>query len=80
MFVLYQDKLQNRTGSEAISSTEYASLNTGSKKTTVQIKKTTMGARATDSARLMKFTKELSEPTLFIGTLYSTLVFVYRVL
>ncbi|KAH6816035.1 Ypt/Rab-GAP domain of gyp1p superfamily protein [Perilla frutescens var. frutescens] len=64
---LTEDKIQNSVGLNAISSVDQSnSLSAGSKNITIQIQNTNMGARATDSARLMKFTKELSEPTIVI--------------
>ncbi|KAK4381716.1 hypothetical protein Sango_2940800 [Sesamum angolense] len=56
-----EDDLRNRTSRNAISSVDHAnSSTTGSENIAKEIEKTPMGARATDSARLMKFTKELS--------------------
>ncbi|KAL0456396.1 UNVERIFIED_CONTAM: TBC1 domain family member 22B [Sesamum latifolium] len=56
-----EDVHQNRTSRNAMSSVNHAnSSTTGSENIAKEIEKTPMGARATDSARLMKFTKELS--------------------
>lgn len=38
--------------------------------TSKEVQKSTMGARATDSARVIKFTKELSGSTVILGTIY----------
>lgn len=51
------------------------SSTTGSETTSEVIHKSTMGARATDSARLVKFTKELSGQTVILG-LYSIRSFI----
>ncbi|KAK4406276.1 hypothetical protein Sango_0634100 [Sesamum angolense] len=56
-----EDDLRNITSRNAMSSVNHAnSSTTGSENIAKEIEKTPMGARATDSARLMKFTKELS--------------------
>lgn len=43
--------------------------------TSRESQKTLLSARATDSARVMKFKKELSAPTVTLGTRISTCVF-----
>ncbi|KAL7085885.1 hypothetical protein ACP275_14G305300 [Erythranthe tilingii] len=65
-----EDELQNRSNASASSSVnQMKSSTTGSESTSKEIHKSTMGARATDSARLMKFTKELSGPTVILEKL-----------
>ncbi|KAG6395484.1 hypothetical protein SASPL_146129 [Salvia splendens] len=60
---LTEEKPQNRSGSNTVSFSDHTNTsNMGSKNIMIL----EMGARATDSARLMKFAKELSEPTLAI--------------
>ncbi|KAG6393657.1 hypothetical protein SASPL_147902 [Salvia splendens] len=63
---LTEDKPQNRSGSNTVSFSDHTNTsNMGSQNISIP----NMGARATDSARLMKFAKELSEPTLAIEKL-----------
>ncbi|KAL3835086.1 hypothetical protein ACJIZ3_009822 [Penstemon smallii] len=65
-----EDELQKRSNMNASSSvTHTKSLTTGNENTSKETQKSTMGARATDSARLMKFTKELSGPTVILDKL-----------
>ncbi|KAK4425032.1 TBC1 domain family member 22B [Sesamum alatum] len=67
---LTEDDLRDRTSRTAMSSVNPAnSSTTGSGNIAKEIEKTTMGARATDSARLMKFTKELSGTNLVLEKL-----------
>ncbi|XP_073124907.1 uncharacterized protein [Henckelia pumila] len=53
-----ENELQNRNNTNASSSVSHTAM--GSETTSKEIQKSSVGARATDSARLMKFTKELS--------------------
>ncbi|PIM99083.1 GTPase-activating protein [Handroanthus impetiginosus] len=63
-----EDELQN--GSQTISIVSHTNLSTmGSENVSKEIQRTTIGARATDSARLMKFKKELSGPTVVLEKL-----------
>ncbi|KAG6408411.1 hypothetical protein SASPL_131422 [Salvia splendens] len=56
-----KDELQNRSSTNASSSVNNTKpSSTSSQSTSKEIPKSNVGARATDSARLMKFTKELS--------------------
>ncbi|XP_075477727.1 uncharacterized protein LOC142518799 [Primulina tabacum] len=62
-----ENELQNRNNTNASSSVSHTTL--GSETTSKEIQKSSMGARATDSARLMKFTKELSGVTVTLEKL-----------
>ncbi|PIN24200.1 Ypt/Rab-specific GTPase-activating protein GYP1 [Handroanthus impetiginosus] len=65
-----EDEFQNRSSTNASSSANLMkSSTTGSESTSKEIHKSTVGARATDSARLMKFTKELSGSTVILEKL-----------
>ncbi|XP_073028958.1 uncharacterized protein [Primulina eburnea] len=62
-----ENELQNRNNTNASSSVSHTTM--GSETTSKEIQKSSMGARATDSARLMKFTKELSGVTVTLEKL-----------
>ncbi|KAI3459802.1 hypothetical protein Pfo_016465 [Paulownia fortunei] len=65
-----EGELQSRNSTNASSSVNHTeSSTTESESTSKEIHKSTMGARATDSARLMKFTKELSGSTVILEKL-----------
>ncbi|KAK6116749.1 hypothetical protein DH2020_049482 [Rehmannia glutinosa] len=65
-----EDELQNRSSANASSSVNHTkSSTTSTESTSKEIHKSTMGARATDSARLMKFTKELSGSSVILEKL-----------
>ncbi|PIN26439.1 Ypt/Rab-specific GTPase-activating protein GYP1 [Handroanthus impetiginosus] len=65
-----EDEFQNRSSTNASSSVNHTkSSTTGSESTSKEIPKSTVGARATDSARLMKFTRELSGSTVILEKL-----------
>ncbi|CAK9174457.1 unnamed protein product [Ilex paraguariensis] len=61
-----EDEDQGRSKLKINSSVNKLKLSTP-ENTTKEIQKSTMGARATDSARLMKFSKELSGPAAILG-------------
>ncbi|XP_073308925.1 uncharacterized protein [Primulina huaijiensis] len=62
-----ENELQDRNNTNASSSVSHTTM--GSETTAKEIQKSSMGARATDSARLMKFTKELSGVTVILEKL-----------
>lgn len=63
-----QDERLNRSSKNASSSlNQTKSTSVGSEDATKETQKSTMGARATDSARLMKFKKELSGTAVILG-------------
>ncbi|XP_057777394.1 uncharacterized protein LOC130995919 [Salvia miltiorrhiza] len=65
-----EDELQNRSSTNASSSVNNTkSSSTSSQSTSKEIPKSNVGARATDSARLMKFTKELSGSSVILEKL-----------
>ncbi|GFP85220.1 tbc1 domain family member 22b [Phtheirospermum japonicum] len=65
-----EDELQNRSNAYASSSVNDSNSSTvGSENVSKETQKPAMGARATDSARLMKFTKELSGSTIILEKL-----------
>ncbi|KAH6768211.1 Ypt/Rab-GAP domain of gyp1p superfamily protein [Perilla frutescens var. frutescens] len=65
-----EDELQNRSSTNASSSVNHTkSSSTSSQSTLKEIHKSNVGARATDSARLMKFTKELSGSSVILEKL-----------
>lgn len=63
----FEDGFQSRSNSNASSSS--SKIKILSPNTEDQVQKSAMGARATDSAKLMKFTKELSTSTVILETL-----------
>ncbi|XP_051118314.1 GTPase-activating protein GYP1 [Andrographis paniculata] len=69
---LTEEKLQNRGSADMNSSVNEAKSETMDSESTskeIHNSKFTVGARSTDSARLMKFTKELSGPTVYLENL-----------
>ncbi|KAK4421541.1 hypothetical protein Salat_2104700 [Sesamum alatum] len=65
-----EDEVENRSSTIASSSVnDTKSSTTDSENTSKEVYRSTMGARATDSARQMKFTKELSGSTVFLEKL-----------
>ncbi|KAL0413784.1 UNVERIFIED_CONTAM: hypothetical protein Sradi_1580100 [Sesamum radiatum] len=65
-----EDDLRNITSRNAMSSVNHANSSaTGNENIAKEIEKTPMGARATDSARVMKFTKELSRTNVVLEKL-----------
>ncbi|KAI5674078.1 hypothetical protein M9H77_14442 [Catharanthus roseus] len=65
-----EDDHQNRSNASGSSSANKVKLSTSSlENSSKEVQKTPMGARATDSARLMKFTKELSATTVILENL-----------
>nr|XP_027101293.1 TBC1 domain family member 22B-like [Coffea arabica] len=65
-----QDGLQNRSNASTTTSFSKMKLSTSnSENASREVQKPTVGARATDSARLMKFTKELSGTTVILDNL-----------
>ncbi|XP_042008671.1 TBC1 domain family member 22B-like isoform X2 [Salvia splendens] len=65
-----EDELQNRSSTNASSSVNNTKpSSTSSQSTSKEIPKSNVGARATDSARLMKFTKELSGSSVILEKL-----------
>ncbi|XP_047937650.1 TBC1 domain family member 22B-like [Salvia hispanica] len=65
-----EDELQNRSSGNASSSVNITkSSSTSSLSTSTEIPKSSVGARATDSARLMKFTKLLSGSSVILEKL-----------
>ncbi|KAL0366626.1 UNVERIFIED_CONTAM: hypothetical protein Sradi_3552700 [Sesamum radiatum] len=67
-----EDEVENRSSTKASSSVnDTKSSTTGSENTSKEVHRSPVGARATDSARLMKFTKELSGSSVFLGKDYS---------
>ncbi|KAL2506221.1 Ypt/Rab-GAP domain of gyp1p superfamily protein [Abeliophyllum distichum] len=65
-----EDEIQNRSNANASSSTVKMKASTAStENTSKEVQKTAMGARSTDSARLMKFKKELSGTTVILEKL-----------
>ncbi|KAL2506232.1 Ypt/Rab-GAP domain of gyp1p superfamily protein [Abeliophyllum distichum] len=65
-----EDEIQNRSNANASSSTDKMKASTAStENTSKEVQKTAMGARSTDSARLMKFKKELSGTTVILEKL-----------
>ncbi|XP_009787598.1 uncharacterized protein LOC107759285 [Nicotiana tabacum] len=66
----FEDELQKRSNLNASSSASQSKSSTSnSEHTSDEVQKPSMGSRATDSARLMKFTKELSAPTVILEKL-----------
>ncbi|KAL8487352.1 hypothetical protein ACS0TY_023410 [Phlomoides rotata] len=66
-----EDERQDRSSANASSSiNQTKSLSMGSQSASKEIHKPPVGARATDSARLMKFTKELSGPSVILEKLH----------
>ncbi|XP_019255942.1 PREDICTED: TBC1 domain family member 22B [Nicotiana attenuata] len=66
----FEDELQKRSNLNASSSASQSKSSTSnSEHTSNEVQKPSMGSRATDSARLMKFTKELSAPTVILEKL-----------
>lgn len=67
---LTEEKLQNRGSANTSSSVnETKSSTMDSESSSKEIHKSSVGARSTDSARLMKFTKELSGSTVYLEKL-----------
>ncbi|KAL2507238.1 Ypt/Rab-GAP domain of gyp1p superfamily protein [Forsythia ovata] len=65
-----QDEIQSRSSLNASSSLNKTKLSTTStENASKEVQKSAIGARATDSARLMKFTKELSGTTVILDKL-----------
>ncbi|KAM3338300.1 TBC1 domain family member 22B [Capsicum galapagoense] len=65
-----EDELQSRNNLNASPSTSHEKSSTSnSENTSNEVQKTSIGSRATDSARLMKFTKELSATTVILEKL-----------
>ncbi|XP_057958005.1 GTPase-activating protein gyp1 [Malania oleifera] len=65
-----EEELQNISKPSASASANKLKLSSlSTENTSREVHKSTMGARATDSARIMKFTKELSGPTVILDTL-----------
>ncbi|KAL0432912.1 UNVERIFIED_CONTAM: GTPase-activating protein gyp1 [Sesamum latifolium] len=65
-----EDEVENRSSTKASSSVnDTKSSTTGSENTSKEVHRSPVGARATDSARLMKFTKELSGSSVFLEKL-----------
>lgn len=66
----FEDELQSRNNLNASSSaSQRKSSTSNSKHTSNEVQKPSIGSRATDSARLMKFTKELSATTVILEKL-----------
>ncbi|XP_016505000.2 uncharacterized protein LOC107822926 [Nicotiana tabacum] len=66
----FEDELQKRSNLNASSSASQSKSSTSNlEHTSNEVQKPSMGSRATDSARLMKFTKELSAPTVILEKL-----------
>ncbi|KAF3619837.1 TBC1 domain family member 22B [Capsicum annuum] len=65
-----EDELQSRNNLNASpSASQEKSSTSNSENTSNEVQKTSIGSRATDSARLMKFTKELSATTVILEKL-----------
>lgn len=64
---IFKDELPNRSSTSSSSSVNNTKSSTTSQSASKEIHKSNVGARATDSARLMKFTKELSGPNVILG-------------
>ncbi|MCE5166705.1 hypothetical protein HAX54_024573 [Datura stramonium] len=65
----FEDELQSRSNLNASSSASQTKSSTSnSEHSSNEVQKSSIGSRATDSARLMKFTKELSATTVILGT------------
>ncbi|KAH0777744.1 hypothetical protein KY290_009155 [Solanum tuberosum] len=66
----FEDELQSRSNLNASSSASQTKSSTSnSEHTSNEVQKPSIGSRATDSARLMKFTKELSATTVILEKL-----------
>ncbi|KAL3353590.1 hypothetical protein AABB24_018354 [Solanum stoloniferum] len=66
----FEDELQSRSNLNASSSASQTKSSTSnSEHTSIEVQKPSIGSRATDSARLMKFTKELSATTVILEKL-----------
>lgn len=66
----FEDELQSRSNLDASSSASQTKSSTSnSEHTSNEVQKPSIGSRATDSARLMKFTKELSATTVILEKL-----------
>ncbi|KAL3324036.1 hypothetical protein AABB24_038284 [Solanum stoloniferum] len=66
----FEDELQSRSNLNASSSaSQMKSSTSNSEQTSNEVQKPSIGSRATDSARLMKFTKELSATTVILEKL-----------
>ncbi|GAA0144321.1 GTPase-activating protein [Lithospermum erythrorhizon] len=65
----FEDGFQSRSNSNASSSSSKMRTLSNTEAMSDQVQKSTMGARAIDSARLMKFTKELSTTTVILERL-----------
>ncbi|KAK4375055.1 hypothetical protein RND71_005732 [Anisodus tanguticus] len=68
--LISSDELQSRSNPDATSSASQTKSSTSnSEHTSNEVQKPSIGSRATDSARLMKFTKELSATTVILEKL-----------
>lgn len=66
----FEDELQSRSNLNASSSaSQTKSLTSNSEHSSNEVQKSSIGSRATDSARLVKFTKELSATTVILEKL-----------